>query len=132
MAGPDVPVAAFVFQVEGYEKDWYLITTAVELSAGQVVEAYAARFRQEDGIRDQKQRLEMEEVRAWTKNPVLRMFLVQTVAMSLLRLMQARLKRELGPQWPAAPPWNPHKRGVSILDLRRLLWRHRKEFSQFA
>jgi hypothetical protein len=131
VAGPDVPVVAFVFQVEGYKKDWYLVTTAVELSSAQAVEAYAARFRQEDGIRDQKQRLGMEEVRAWTKKPVLRTFLVQTVAMCLLRLMQSWLERQRGPDWNPAPPWNPHKRYVSILDLRRLFWAHREEFSQF-
>ena len=131
VTGPDVPVAVFVFEVEGYEAPWYLVTTAVELSAKQVVEAYAARFRQEDGIRDHKQRLGMEEVRAWTKNPVLRTFQVQVVALTLLRLLGQRLAHR-GISWLTAPPWNPHKRGVSILDLRRLLWRHRREFSQFV
>jgi len=62
---------------------------------------------------------------------VLRTFQVQIVALTLLRLLAQRLARQ-GVSWLTAPPWNPHKRGVSILDLRRLLWRHRTEFSQFV
>jgi hypothetical protein len=130
VSGPDVPVRAFVFEVEGYDKPWFIITSALDLTAQQVLEAYAARFRQEDGIRDHKQRLGMEQVRAWTKQPVLRTFQVQLLAMTLLRLLQVHLDRT-APGWCVPPPWNPRKTRVSILDLRRLLWRHRTEFSQF-
>ena len=35
-----------------------------------MVELFAARFRQEDGFRDLKQRLGGEECRAWTANPI--------------------------------------------------------------
>jgi hypothetical protein len=131
VSGPDVPVRALVFEVEGYDKPWFIVTSALDLTAAQVLEAYAARFRQEDGIRDHKQRLGMEQVRAWTKAPVLRTFQVQLITMTLLRLMGAAMERTAGPGWCAPPPWNPHKTRVSILDLRRLLWRHRAEFSQF-
>lgn len=131
VSGPDVPVRAFVFEVQGYGKPWFIITSALDLSAAQVLEAYAARFRQEDGIRDHKQRLGMEQVRAWTERPVLRTFLVQLICLTLLRLLGAALERTAGATWYAPPPWNPHKTRVSILDLRRLLWRHRAEFSQF-
>ena len=37
-----------------------------------MVEIFAARFRQEDGFRDVKQRLGWEECRAWTKQLILR------------------------------------------------------------
>jgi hypothetical protein len=131
VSGPDVPVRVFVFEVEGYQKPWFIITSALDLTAQQVLEAYAARFRQEDGIRDHKQRMGMEQVRAWTKQPVLRTFQVQLIAMTLLRLLQANLDKTAGPGWCAPPPWNPRKTRVSILDLRRVLWRHRTEFSQF-
>jgi hypothetical protein len=47
----------------------------------QVVEAFAVRFRQEDGFRDHTQRLGREECRGWTKEPVLRTFQVQMVAL---------------------------------------------------
>ena len=56
----------FVFDVDGYAEPWFIVTSALDLSAAQVLEAYAARFRQENAIRDHKQRLGMQEVRAWT------------------------------------------------------------------
>ena len=132
VSGPQTPMRTFAFEVEGYRKPWFIITSALDLSARQVLEAYAARFRQEDGIRDHKQRMGMEQVRAWTKNPVLRSFCVQTVALTLLRLLGRQLRRRRGPRCCVAPPWNPRKTRVSILDLRRVIWRHRAEFSQFV
>jgi len=131
ISGPEVPVRVLAFEVEGYAKPWFIVTSALDLTVGQVLEAYAARFRQEDGIRDHKQRMGMEQVRAWTRSPVLRTFCVQIVALTLLRLLGRQLQRRRGVNWCPPPPWNPRKRRVSILDLRRLLWRHREEFSHF-
>jgi hypothetical protein len=130
VSGAEQPVRAFVFEVKGYAKPWYLITSALDLSASQVLEAYAARFRQEDSIRDHKQRMGMEEVRAWTKAPVLRTFQVQQTSLTLLRLLQWELERR-GKDWYVPPPWNRNKQRASILDLRRLLWRYRNRFSKF-
>jgi hypothetical protein len=132
VSGPQLPVHVLVIQMAGDTEPWFLVTSALELSAAQIVEVWAARFRQEDGFRDHKQRLGMEECRAWTKEPILRTFQVQLVAMSLLRLLQVQLERSWrdGPWW-AKPPWNRRKRHASILDLRRLFWRYRPEFSQF-
>lgn len=131
VSGPEHLVDAYVFEVEGYRKPWYTVTSALNLSASQVVAAFAARFRQEDGFRDHKQRLGMEECRAWTKEPVLRTFQVQMIAQTLLRLMQFRLDTEWGAQtWWSSPPWNPRKKHPSILDLRRLFWRYRERFSK--
>ena len=108
------------------------MTSALDLSAAQVVEAFTARFRQEDGFRDHKQRLGMEECRAWTKEPVLRTFQVQLPALTLLRLLQLRQDQAWGANsWWLTLAWNPRKRLGSILDLRRLFWRHRAVFSQF-
>ena len=56
-------------QVEGYKKRFTLVTSAVELTGLQMVELFTARFRQEDGFRDLKQRLGWEECRAWTSQP---------------------------------------------------------------
>ncbi len=131
VTGPDAPVRAFVFEVEGYAKPWFIITSALDLTAAQVLEAYTARFRQEDAIRDHKQQLGMEEVRAWTKAPVLRTFLVQMLSMTLMRLVQWEWEKGHGEGWCPAPPWNRNKTRVSLLDLRRLLWRCRATFSQF-
>jgi hypothetical protein len=132
VSGPAIPVHVFVAAVEGYKAPWFLVTSALDLSAAQVIEAWAARFRQEDGFRDHKQRLGMEECRAWTKEPILRTFQVQLVALTLLRLLQARLNQTWGPDtWWCKPAWNQRKRHASILDLRRLFWRYRTEFSQF-
>jgi len=132
VAGPEHLVHAYVFEVEGYKKPFYTVSSAMDLSPSQTVAVAAARYRQEDGFRDHKQRLGMEECRAWTKEPVLRTFQVQIIAQSLLRLMQFRLDAQWGQQrWWSAPPWNAKKRHPSILDLRRLFWSHRQRFSEF-
>ena len=151
VSGHEELVHAFVFEVEGYGQPWFVVTTALDLSAesrthsnanasglvhlakrmGAGVEAFAARYRQKEGFRDHKQRLGMEECRAWTKEPVLRTFQVQMVAMTLLRLMQFRLDAGWGERsyW-LKPEWNQRKRHPSILDLRRLFWRYRSRFSK--
>ena len=91
VSGYEERVPAFVFEVEGYDRPWSLATSALDLSSAQMAEAFAARLRQEDGFRDHKQPMGMEECRARTKEPVLRKLEVQKVAMTLLRLMQFRL-----------------------------------------
>ena len=131
VSGAQTPVHVLVVVVDGYEKPWFLVTSALDLSAAQVVEAFTARFRQEDGFRDHKQRLGMEECRAWTKEPVLRTFQVQLVALTLLRLLQFRLDQTWGAErWWSKPEWYVQKRHASIRDLCRLFWRHRAVFSQ--
>ncbi len=90
----------------------------------------AARFRQEDGFRDHQQRLGMEDCRAWTKEPILRTFQVQILALTLLRLIQFRLDAAHGAHWRPAPPWNLGQRHASLLDLRRRFWKHRARCSQ--
>jgi hypothetical protein len=86
----------------------------------------------EDGFRDHTQRLGMEACRAWTQEPSLRTFQVQLVALSLLRVLQAQLDHVWGEgRWWLKPEWNRSKRHASLLDLRRLFWRYRAEFSQF-
>lgn len=132
VSGAEEAMNVFAFRVDGYQEPWYIVTSALELTAGQVVEVFAARFRQEDGFRDHKQRLGMEECRAWTKQPILRTFTVQMVAQTMLRLLQFELDAERGARtWWSPPEWNPRKHHPSILDLRRLLWKHRLDFSQF-
>jgi hypothetical protein len=132
VSGPHIPVHVLIIEMAGYEEPWCLVTSALELSAAQVVEVWAARFRQADGFRDHNQRLGMEECRAWTKEPILRTFQVQLVALTLLRLLQSRLDQAWGTEsWWSKPAWNRRKRHGSILDLRRLFWRYRAEFSQF-
>jgi hypothetical protein len=90
--GHEVPVQAIVAEVEGYTKRFSLVSSAVELTGLQMVELFAARFRQEDGFRDLKQRLGWEECRAWTKAPIERTSQAQWVTLSLLRLAQFRLE----------------------------------------
>lgn len=133
VTGPQEAVHVFVFQVEGYKEPWYIVTTALDLTPAQVVEVFAARYRQEDGFRDHKQRLGMEECRAWTKEPIVRTFTVQMVAQTMLRLLQFELDADDGPKmpWWSPPEWNPNKKHPSILDLRRLLWKFRGDFSHF-
>jgi hypothetical protein len=132
VAGAAEPVRVFVFEVEGYDEPWFLVTTSAALTAAQVVTVFCARFRQEDAFRDHKQRLGMEECRAWTKAPVERTFAVQMVALTLLRLLSRRLDAdpEVG-RWWSAPDWNRKKGRPSVLDVRRAVWARRAEFSHF-
>ena len=130
VSGPREIMHAYVFDVPGYDKLWSTITGAGDLSPAQVLSANGGRFRQEDGFRDHKQRLGMEECRAWTKEPILRTFQVQMLAQTLLRLLQFRLDKTYDAAWRPAPPWNPRKHHASILDLRRLFWKHRARLSQ--
>jgi hypothetical protein len=130
VSGPDVPVKAVVACVEGYKKRFTLVTSATELTGLQVVELFAARFRQEDGFRDLKQRLGWEQCRAWTRNPIMRTSQAQWVTMSLLRLAQFRLEAEGEVGWWSRPPWNRKKDRPSVLDVERLFRRHRPEIQQ--
>ena len=99
VSGHDVPGKAVVAKVAGYKKRFTLVTSAVGLTGLQAVELFAARFRQEDGFRDLKQRLGWEEGRAWTRNPIERTTQAQWVTMSLLRLLQFRLDEERCSGW---------------------------------
>src|SRR5262249_53142602 len=125
--GHEVPVKVIVAKVEGYTKRFALVTSAVDLTGLQMVELFAARFRQEDAFRDLKQRLGLGEGRAWTKNPFGRTCQVQWVTLSLLRLAQFRLERAGEVDWWFRPPWNKAKDRPSVLDLERLMRRHREE-----
>ena len=130
VSGHDVPVKAVVAGVEGYKKRFTLVTSAAELTGLQMVELFAARFRQEDGFRDLKQRLGWEECRAWTRNPIERTSQAQWVTMSLLRLAQFRLEAAGEVDWWFRPPWNRKKDRPSVLDVERLFRRHRPEIQQ--
>jgi DDE superfamily endonuclease len=122
--GSETPVKAVVAQVEGYRRRFTLVTSATGLTGLQVVELFCARFRQEDGFRDLKQRLGWEEGRAWTKKPILRTTQVLFVTLTALRLLQFGLDEE-GADWWLHPPWNPGKVRPSVLDVERLLRQHR-------
>jgi hypothetical protein len=125
VAGPQTKVKAVVAEVEGYQKRFTLVSSARDLSGLQLLEIFCARFRQEDGFRDLKQRLGWEECRAWTKNPIVRTTQMQLLAMTLLRLLQLKLEEAEGDSWWFHPPWNKRKTRPSVLDLERLLWQHR-------
>jgi hypothetical protein len=128
--GHDVAVKAVVAEVEGYKKRFTLVSSAPGLSGLQMVELFAARFRQEDGFRDLKQRLGWEECRAWTRKPIERTSQVQWMTMSLLRLLQFGLDAEGCADWWSAPPWNKKKDRPSVLDVERLVRRHRAEIQR--
>jgi hypothetical protein len=55
--GHGVTAKAEVAEVEGYKKRFTVVSSAVGLSGLDLVKLLAARFRQEDGFRDLKQRL---------------------------------------------------------------------------
>ena len=121
-AGPTHPVTVVIAEVEGYTKRWYLVTSSERLTGLQVVEVFAARFRQEDAFRDLKQRLGAEECRAWTKRPIIRTFQGQMVALTALRLLAKRLDETRGVgAWWSAPPWYQWKTQPSVRDVIQLL-----------
>jgi hypothetical protein len=124
VSGHAVAVKAVVARVEGYKKRFTLVSSATELSGLQLVELFCARFRQEDGFRDLKQRLGWEECRAWTRKPIERTTQAQWVTLSLLRLLQFRLDAEGCTDWWTPPPWNRKKDRPSVLDVERLIRRH--------
>ena len=128
--GWEVPVKVIVASVEGYKERFTLVTSAVELTGLQMVELFTARFRQEDGFRDLKQRLGWEECRAWTANPIQRTSQAQWVTMSLLRLLQFRLEASGQVGWWLRPPWNKKKDRPSVLDAERLMRRHREQIQR--
>ena len=130
VTGHEVLVKAVVAKVEGYKKRFTLVSSALELTGLQMVELFAARFRQEDGFRDLKQRLGWEECRAWTKNPIERTSQAQWTTMSLLRLLQFRLEAAGCVDWWTPPPWNRTKERPSVLDVERLFRRHHGEILQ--
>jgi len=130
VSGHQVPVKAVVAKVEGYKKRFTMVSSAVALTGLQMVELFCARFRQEDGFRDLKQRLGWEECRAWTRNPIERTSQAQWVTMSLLRLAQFGLESEGEVDWWFRPPWDPKKDRPSVLDVERLFRRHRPEIQQ--
>lgn len=128
--GHDVAVKAVAAEVEGYKKRFTVVSPATGLSGLDLVELFRARFRQEDGFRDLKQRLGWEECRAWTKAPIERTSQAQWVTLSLLRLLQFRLDAEGRASWWTPPPWNKKKDRPSVLDVERLLRRHRPEIQR--
>ena len=128
--GHDVPVKAVVAEVEGYSKRFTLVSSAVELTGLEIVELFCARFRQEDGFRDLKQRLGWEECRAWTRLPVWRTTLMLFVVLGALRRLEWALDARCGDDWWLHPPWNGRKDRASVRDVARLLWRHRGEIQR--
>jgi hypothetical protein len=124
--GHDVVVKAVVAEVEGYKKRFTLVSSATDLSGLQIVELFCARFRQEDGFRDLKQRLGWEECRAWTRNPIERTTQMLFVTLTALRLLQLELQEVGGDDWWLHPAWNPTKNRPSVLDVERLLRQHRE------
>jgi len=130
--GSERPVKAVVAEVEGFTKRFRLVSSALGLSGLQMVELFAARFRQEDGFRDLKQRLGWEECRAWTKQPIERTTQALFVAMSLMRLLQFRLAGLEQTEWWEPPPWNRKKERPSVLDVARVLRQHAGEIRQYV
>jgi hypothetical protein len=119
--GSGLVIKAVVAKVEGYKKRFSVLSTATELTGLQIVELFCARFRQEDGFRDLKQRLGWEECRAWTRQPIEVSTQTLLCALSVMRLVQFALEQEGKGQWWYRPPWNPRKDRGSVLDLERLL-----------
>ena len=128
--GHDVVVKAVVAWVEGYKKRFTLVSSATDLSGLQMVELFCARFREGDGFRDLKQRLGREGCRAWTRNPIERTTQTLFVTMTAMRLLQLQLQEQSGDDWWLHPPWDRHKTRPSVLDVERLLRRHREGIQQ--
>jgi len=123
-------VKAVTADVAGYDRRWHLVTSALELTGLQMVEIFAARFQQENGFRDLKQRLGWEECRAWTKQPIERTTHALFATLTVMRQLAERLTQEAGDTWWLHPPWNPGKVRPSVLDVARLLRQQAGEIRQ--
>jgi hypothetical protein len=130
VAGRGTAVKAVVAEVEGYRKRCPLVSTAGERSGLPILEVFCARFRQEDGFRDRKHRLGWEEGRAWTRQPLEVTTQALFVCLTLLRLVPFGLEGGGETDWWWRPPWNRHKDRPRVLDVERLLGRHREEIQQ--
>ena len=106
------------------------MTSAVELTGLQMVELFAARFRQEDGFRDLKQRLGWEECRAWTQSPIERTSQAQWIDDEPAAAAAVPAGGGGEVDWWSRPPWNKEKDRPSVLDVERLMRRHRPEIQQ--
>lgn len=129
-AGPQGRVHAFVFEVEGYQKPWHLVTSDLGLMPEQVIEFYAARFAQEHAHRDLKQHLGLGAGQGRLKNVVLRTFQLRLLGMTLLRVLGAALDLTYGDAWFSRPPWYRRKRHGSLRDIKGLLTDAAEHFSQ--
>jgi hypothetical protein len=132
VAGHQLKVKAVLAKVEGYRKRFTVVSSARDLSGLPLVELFCARFRQEDALRDLKQRLGWGECRAWTKNPIVRTTQMDLLALTVLRLLPSRLAEAEGDRWWFHPPWNQRKARPSVLDLERLWWPHRAEIQRLV
>ena len=128
--GHETPVKAVVAEVEGYKKRFTLVSSATELTGLRIVELFCARFRQEDGFRDLKQRLGWEECRAWTRLPVWRTTLMLFVVLAAMRRLEWALDERRGDDWWLHPPWDPEKDRPSVRDVERYLRQHRTEIQR--
>jgi len=129
-AGSDARVHAYAFEIQGYRKPWYLVTSDLGLKAKQALELYAARFSQEDAHRDLKQQLGLGYSQGRLKNVVLRTFQLRLAEMTLLRVLGQRLDLAEGDAWWSKPPWYPQKQRGSLRDVKRVIVGSRTHFSQ--
>jgi hypothetical protein len=129
-AGAGARVHTFIFQVKGYKKPWYLVTSELRLEAEQVLEFYAARFAQEDAHRDLKQHLGLGAGQGRVKDVVLRTLQLRLLTMTLLRVLGAALDLAHGDTWWTKPPWYRHKQRGSLRDIKRVLTEAKEDFSQ--
>ncbi len=102
------------------KKRFTLVSSTLELTGPELVALFAARFRQEDGFHELKQRLGWEECRAWTKNPIERTSQTQWVKMSLMRVAQFRPESAGKVDWWYRTPWNKDKDRPRVHDIERI------------
>jgi len=129
-AGEKVRVNAFAFQVQGYKTPWYLICSDLELGAEDVIEIYAARFRQEDAHRDLKQIFGFGQGQGRLKNVVIRTMQLRLIEMTLLRILAIQLDTNQEERWWPKPPWYRQKKRGSLKDIKSLLKEALRDFSQ--
>jgi hypothetical protein len=129
--GWEMPVKAVVAEVEGYRQRFTVVCSTLTLTGLDILTLFCARFRQEDGFRDLKQRLGWEECRAWTKAPIERTTQALFIVFVVLRVVQWRLEASDVTDWWLRPPWHERKVRPSVLDLERLLRRYRAEILKF-
>ena len=127
---PQQIMCAFVFEVPGYDKLWATITSAGDLSAAQV--AFGQRRTVPAGRRISRPQATAGDGRMPGVDQGTRVADVPSADGGADAAAADAVPPDSLAATPgvAPPPWNLGKRHVSILDLRRLFWKHRPRFSQ--
>lgn len=129
VAGWQDRVRVVLAKVDGFSQTFCVVSSATDLSALAILQAFCGRWQQEDGLRDIKQELGWEEARYWTENSVKNTTQMVLATMGMIRLLEEDMKATEKQCWEA-PPWYKNKSRGSVRDVMKLFAQHREEINR--